>query len=247
MRWLTRRPDRSNSNSACGPACAPRSATLQVTGLDATREEFIASLRPWKDGERVTPARMDEFRGRLAETGLFATTAVRLARRRRPAQTAPPRAMSSSNSPSASAAPSPSAPPPPPATASASMREWELRNWSGWGDTRHRHRPARHAGAPHRRDLSPAPHRQVWPHPRARRRDRGFRNRRVRPVRRQRLRHAGRTALPARARIARRRSGLRQHPRRRRRAPTAPAAAMSTSSPARARRNMSACATSSIR
>jgi translocation and assembly module TamA len=52
---------------------------LSVTGLDATREEFIASLRPWKQGERVTPARMDAFRGRLAETGLFASTAVRLA------------------------------------------------------------------------------------------------------------------------------------------------------------------------
>jgi len=52
---------------------------LSVTGLDATREEFIASLRPWQQGERVTPARMDAFRGRLAETGLFAATAVRLA------------------------------------------------------------------------------------------------------------------------------------------------------------------------
>jgi translocation and assembly module TamA len=52
---------------------------LSVTGLDATDEEFIASLRPWKQGERVTPARMDAFRGRLAETGLFASTAVRLA------------------------------------------------------------------------------------------------------------------------------------------------------------------------
>jgi len=52
---------------------------LSVTGLDATREEFIASLRPWEQGERVTPARMDAFRGRLAETGLFASTAVRLA------------------------------------------------------------------------------------------------------------------------------------------------------------------------
>ena len=53
--------------------------SLSVTGLDATREEFVASLRPWKEGERVTPARMDEFRERLAETGLFAATAVRLA------------------------------------------------------------------------------------------------------------------------------------------------------------------------
>jgi translocation and assembly module TamA len=52
---------------------------LSVAGLDATRAEFIASLRPWKQGERVTPTQMDAFRGRLSETGLFASTAVRLA------------------------------------------------------------------------------------------------------------------------------------------------------------------------
>ncbi|MEY2756812.1 MAG: hypothetical protein RIR33_590, partial [Pseudomonadota bacterium] len=51
---------------------------ISVTGLEATREDFITSLQPWRQGERVTPARLDEFRARLAETGLFATTAVRL-------------------------------------------------------------------------------------------------------------------------------------------------------------------------
>ena len=51
---------------------------LALNGLKVTNPDFIERLRPWKDGERVTPARMDEFRGRLVETGLFATTAVRL-------------------------------------------------------------------------------------------------------------------------------------------------------------------------
>ena len=51
---------------------------LSVSGLGETKEAFIASLRPWKDGERVTPQRLDEFRGRLAETGLFSSTAVHL-------------------------------------------------------------------------------------------------------------------------------------------------------------------------
>lgn len=109
--------------------------SISVTGQQATREEFITSLRPWKDGERITPTRMDEFRGRLAETGLFASTAVRLAD---------------------GAAPGPDG------TASRDVvveliererrtiaigasastsdgvgldAEWELRNWSGWGDT----------------------------------------------------------------------------------------------------------------
>lgn len=52
--------------------------SLALNGLKATNPEFIERLRPWKDGERVTPARMDEFRSRLVETGLFATTAVSL-------------------------------------------------------------------------------------------------------------------------------------------------------------------------
>lgn len=51
---------------------------LQVTGLQLTRPELIENLRPWKAGERVTPQKIDEFRGRLAETGLFASAAVSL-------------------------------------------------------------------------------------------------------------------------------------------------------------------------
>ena len=51
---------------------------LQVTGLGLTNPDFIESLRPWKDGELVKPQKVDEFRGRLAETGLFASAAVSL-------------------------------------------------------------------------------------------------------------------------------------------------------------------------
>lgn len=51
---------------------------LSVSGLSDTNEQFIEKLRPWKEGERVTPQRLDEFRGRLAESGLFSSTAVRL-------------------------------------------------------------------------------------------------------------------------------------------------------------------------
>ena len=109
--------------------------SLSVTGLDATREEFIASLRPWKQDERVTPARMDEFRGRLAETGLFATTAVRLSDNPTPdADGVASRdvvveltererrtiAMGASVSSSEGV---------------GLDAEWQLRNFSGWGDS----------------------------------------------------------------------------------------------------------------
>src|SRR5690606_31282279 len=51
---------------------------LRITGLSLTKREFIESLKPWDDGERVTPQKLDEFRGRLAETGLFSSAAVSL-------------------------------------------------------------------------------------------------------------------------------------------------------------------------
>ena len=51
---------------------------LRVTGLVLTNPQFIENLRPWSDGERVTPQKLDEFRGRLAETGLFNSAAVSL-------------------------------------------------------------------------------------------------------------------------------------------------------------------------
>lgn len=51
---------------------------LNVTGLVLTNPDFIESLKPWQPGERVTPLRIDEFRSRLAETGLFSSAAVSL-------------------------------------------------------------------------------------------------------------------------------------------------------------------------
>lgn len=108
---------------------------LSVSGLGETREKFIENLRPWKDGERVTPQRLDEFRGRLAETGLFTTAAVRLdALSSVDGQTEATRdvvvelkererrtiAIGASASTS---------------DGYGLDAEWHLRNWSGWGDT----------------------------------------------------------------------------------------------------------------
>ena len=108
---------------------------LAVSGLGETNANFIANLRPWKDGERVTPQRLDEFRGRLAETGLFATTSVRLdAVTPADGQTKTARdvvvelkererrtiAVGTSASTS---------------DGYGLDAEWQLRNWSGWGDT----------------------------------------------------------------------------------------------------------------
>lgn len=52
---------------------------LNVSGLDVTKPGFIENLKPWSANERVTPAKLDEFRARLAETGLFQTATARLA------------------------------------------------------------------------------------------------------------------------------------------------------------------------
>lgn len=51
---------------------------VQVSGLERTRPEFIETLKPWRPGERYSTAKMDEFRSRLAESGIFGATAVRL-------------------------------------------------------------------------------------------------------------------------------------------------------------------------
>ena len=108
---------------------------LAVSGLGDTKEQFIEKLRPWKEGERVTPQRLDEFRGRLAETGLFSSTAVRLdAVSGADGQTEATRdvvielkererrtiALGASASTS---------------DGFGLDAEWQLRNWSGWGDT----------------------------------------------------------------------------------------------------------------
>jgi translocation and assembly module TamA len=52
---------------------------VKVTGLDRTRPDFVTSLKPWKPGDRYSPRRLDEFRSRLAESGLFDATSVQLA------------------------------------------------------------------------------------------------------------------------------------------------------------------------
>ena len=52
---------------------------VTTMGLERTKEDYVADLRPWKPGERYTPEKMDEFRARLAETGLFDTAAAKLA------------------------------------------------------------------------------------------------------------------------------------------------------------------------
>ena len=44
---------------------------LKVAGLSRTKPDFIDALKPWKPGERYTPQKLDEFRTRLAETGIF--------------------------------------------------------------------------------------------------------------------------------------------------------------------------------
>lgn len=109
--------------------------SLAVNGLEATNRDFIARLRPWKEGERVTPARMDEFRARLVETGLFATTAVHLDDAAAPGAdgTAPRdvvvdvtererRTIAVGASASTS-------------DGVGLDAQWQLRNWSGWGDS----------------------------------------------------------------------------------------------------------------
>jgi translocation and assembly module TamA len=52
---------------------------VTVSGLERTKPDYIADLRPWQPGERYTPEKMDEFRARLAETGLFDTASAKLA------------------------------------------------------------------------------------------------------------------------------------------------------------------------
>jgi len=109
--------------------------SLALNGLRVTNPEFIERLRPWKDGERVTPARMDEFRGRLVETGLFATTAVRLGDASTPAADGlAPRDIvvevtereRQTIAIGASASTSDGV---------GLDAQWQLRNFSGWGDS----------------------------------------------------------------------------------------------------------------
>lgn len=107
---------------------------LRVTGLVLTNAQFVESLKPWQDGERVTPQKLDEFRGRLAETGLFNSAAVSLDGAGQPdANGLVPRdidvALRERERYTISVG------------ASASTSEglgidglWEMRNFTGWGD-----------------------------------------------------------------------------------------------------------------
>jgi len=52
--------------------------SLNVKGLGVTNPTFIENLRPWKPNELYSPVKLDEFRSRLAETGLFNSAAVKL-------------------------------------------------------------------------------------------------------------------------------------------------------------------------
>lgn len=108
---------------------------INVSGLGVTNPKFVENLKPWSPNERVTPAKMDEFRARLAETGLFDSATVRLADTGQPPEDgAAPRdvvvevkerkrhtiALGASASTSEGA---------------GVDGEWELRNYSGWGDS----------------------------------------------------------------------------------------------------------------
>lgn len=107
---------------------------LNVKGLGATNPTFIENLRPWKANEQYSPVKLDEFRSRLAETGLFNSAAVKLGDapadstqggertvdvelRERERRTI---ALGASASTSEGA---------------GLDGEWQLRNLTGWGDT----------------------------------------------------------------------------------------------------------------
>ena len=108
---------------------------LRISGLGVTQQAFIDNLRPWKANETYTPAKMDEFRARLAETGLFNSAAVRFD------DTAPPAEATGGSRDvivdlkererrtialGASASTSEGA---------GVDGEWQLRNFTGWGDS----------------------------------------------------------------------------------------------------------------
>lgn len=51
---------------------------LKISGAGRTKPAFIDNLRPWRPGERYSTRKMDEFRTRLAETGLFDSATAQL-------------------------------------------------------------------------------------------------------------------------------------------------------------------------
>jgi translocation and assembly module TamA len=52
---------------------------VKYSGLGRTRESFLNKLIPWQSNEQYSPEKLDEYRSRLAETGLFSSAAVGLA------------------------------------------------------------------------------------------------------------------------------------------------------------------------
>ena len=108
---------------------------IRISGAGVTNPEFIKHLRTWDANEHYTPAKMDEFRARIAETGLFNSAAVRFD------DTAPPveatdgardvivelkererRTIALGASASTS-------------EGAGVDGQWQLRNYSGWGDS----------------------------------------------------------------------------------------------------------------
>jgi translocation and assembly module TamA len=51
---------------------------IEVSGLERTRRDFVDRLAPWEPGARYSPSRLDDFRSRLAATGLFDSVSLRL-------------------------------------------------------------------------------------------------------------------------------------------------------------------------
>jgi translocation and assembly module TamA len=51
---------------------------IEVSGLERTRRDFIEAMAPWKPGDRFSPIRLEDYRARIAATGLFDTVSVDL-------------------------------------------------------------------------------------------------------------------------------------------------------------------------
>lgn len=67
------------------PGLRAQFGNVKFSGQQRTREDYLDNLKPWKPNERYTPEKLDEFRARLAETGLFDATSTKLAPEAQPA------------------------------------------------------------------------------------------------------------------------------------------------------------------
>lgn len=52
---------------------------INITGVVLTRPDYLRKLAPWSEDEGFSETKLDQFRARLAETGLFSTTGAALA------------------------------------------------------------------------------------------------------------------------------------------------------------------------